>query len=68
MIRWFRSRVGTLLNAVRHLAPVRRVATAQLPTEFGEFTIHVFENGLGGGTHVAMVRGEIGDGENVLAR
>jgi len=67
MIRWFRSRVSTLLNAVRHRAPVRRVATAQLPTEFGEFTIHVFENGLGG-THVAMVRGEIGDGENVLAR
>lgn len=67
MIRWFRARVSLLLNAVRHRAPVRRVATAQLPTEFGEFTIHVFENGLGG-THVAMVRGEIGDGENVLAR
>ena len=68
MIRWFRARVSTLLNAARHRAPVRRVATAQLPTEFGEFTIHVFENGLGGGTHVAMVRGEMGDGENVLAR
>jgi 3,4-dihydroxy 2-butanone 4-phosphate synthase/GTP cyclohydrolase II len=68
MIRWFRARVRTVLNAARHLAPVRRVATAQLPTEFGEFTIHVFENGMAGGTHVAMVRGEIGDGENVLAR
>ncbi len=68
MIRWFRARVSTLLNALRHRAPVRRVATAQLPTEFGEFAIHVFENGLGGGTHVALVRGEIGDGENVLAR
>lgn len=68
MIRWFRARVRTVLNAARHLAPVRRVATAQLPTEFGEFTIHVFENGMAGVTHVAMVCGEIGDGENVLAR
>ena len=68
MIRWLRARVSTLVNAVRQRVPVHRVATAQLPTEFGEFTIHVFENGLGGGTHVAMVRGEIGDGENVLAR
>ncbi|MSO51819.1 MAG: GTP cyclohydrolase II [Acidobacterium sp.] len=68
MIRWLRARVSTLVNAVRQRVPVHRVATAQLPTEFGEFTIHVFENGLGGGSHVAMVRGEIGDGENVLAR
>jgi 3,4-dihydroxy 2-butanone 4-phosphate synthase / GTP cyclohydrolase II len=68
MIRWVRSRVRALLSAVRHRPPVRRVATAQLPTEFGEFTIHVFENAFGGGEHVALVRGEIGDGENVLAR
>ncbi len=68
MIRWLRARVSTLVNAVRQRVPVHRVATAQLPTEFGEFTIHVFENGLGGGSHVAMVRGEIGNGENVLAR
>jgi 3,4-dihydroxy 2-butanone 4-phosphate synthase / GTP cyclohydrolase II len=68
MIQWFRARVGAMLNAVRHRAPVRRVATAQLPTEFGEFTIHVFENVFGGGSHVALVRGDIGDGENVLAR
>ena len=67
MIRWFRARVRTVLNAARHLAPVRRVATAQLPTEFGEFTIHVFENGMAGVTHVALVRGEIGDGEQLHA-
>lgn len=68
MIRWVRARADALMNALRHGAPVRRVATAQLPTEFGEFVVHVFESVLGGGTHVALVRGEIGDGENVLAR
>jgi 3,4-dihydroxy 2-butanone 4-phosphate synthase/GTP cyclohydrolase II len=68
MIRWARARVGAMVTALRHRAPVRRVATAQLPTDFGAFTIHVFENVLGGGSHVALVRGEIGDGESVLAR
>jgi 3,4-dihydroxy 2-butanone 4-phosphate synthase/GTP cyclohydrolase II len=44
------------------------VSSAQLPTEVGPFTIHVFEDGHDGQTHVALVRGEIGAGENVLAR
>ena len=47
---------------------VRRVATAQLPTEFGFFDIHVFESGGDAQTHVALVHGEVGDGEDVLAR
>jgi 3,4-dihydroxy 2-butanone 4-phosphate synthase/GTP cyclohydrolase II len=46
---------------------VRRVASARLPTEFGEFQIHVYGSILGE-THVALVRGEIGAGENVLTR
>jgi 3,4-dihydroxy 2-butanone 4-phosphate synthase/GTP cyclohydrolase II len=53
---------------VRGLAPVRRAATARLPTEYGEFTMHVYESWLPGETHVALVRGEIGIGENVLTR
>ena len=43
------------------------MATAKLPTEYGEFDIHVYENGAGE-THVALVRGEIGAGENVITR
>jgi 3,4-dihydroxy 2-butanone 4-phosphate synthase/GTP cyclohydrolase II len=50
------------------LAPVRCAATAQLPTEYGHFDIRVYESSLGGGTHVALVQGEIGGGENVLTR
>ena len=49
-------------------SPVLCVATAKLPTEYGEFDIHVYENPIDGETHVALVRGEIGDGEGVLAR
>src|SRR5690606_39431 len=42
---------------------VRRIATAQLPTEFGTFTIHAYESQIDGVEHVALVHGEIGDGQ-----
>jgi len=47
---------------------VRSVASADLPTEHGAFRIHAYENELTGRTHVALVRGEIGDGADVLVR
>jgi len=47
---------------------VTRVATAELPTDHGPFTIHAFQSGLDGQTHVALVRGAIGDGEGVMVR
>ena len=66
------SRVRTLflstLNAVLGRPPVRCVARAKLPTEYGEFDIHVYESTLDAQTHVALVRGAIGAGENVLTR
>lgn len=47
---------------------IRPVSTARLPTEYGDFHIHVYEHLTGAQTHVALVHGEIGDGEQVLAR
>ena len=47
---------------------VKRAATAGLPTEYGEFRIIAYESLLDRETHVALVKGEIGDGENVLVR
>ena len=47
---------------------VRRVATAQLPTSHGKFQIHAFENQLEKQTHVALVRGNVTDGHDVLVR
>jgi 3,4-dihydroxy 2-butanone 4-phosphate synthase/GTP cyclohydrolase II len=47
---------------------VRRVASAKLPTEYGEFRLHAFENVVDKQTHVALVCGEISDGKNVLVR
>ena len=47
---------------------VKRAAAAELPTEHGAFRIYAFESQLDGLTHVALVRGEIGDGKDVLVR
>ncbi len=47
---------------------VRRVATADLPTRHGSFRISAYESLIDQETHVALVRGEIGDGDGVLVR
>jgi 3,4-dihydroxy 2-butanone 4-phosphate synthase/GTP cyclohydrolase II len=47
---------------------VKRVATAKLPTEYGEFRVHAFDSLVDKRTHVALVCGEIADGQHVLVR
>jgi 3,4-dihydroxy 2-butanone 4-phosphate synthase/GTP cyclohydrolase II len=47
---------------------VKRAASAELPTEHGAFRIYAFENVLDEMTHVALVRGDISDGKDVLVR
>ena len=47
---------------------VRRVAEAKIPTVHGEFLAVGFESVLDGTDHVALVRGDIGDGQDVLVR
>src|SRR5579862_1695494 len=47
---------------------VKRVASTKLPTEYGEFRLHAFENQIDKQTHVALVRGEVGNGQDVLVR
>jgi 3,4-dihydroxy 2-butanone 4-phosphate synthase/GTP cyclohydrolase II len=53
---------------LRTEALAQRVATAALPTEHGDFHVYAFESTIDRETHVALVKGEIGDGENVLVR
>jgi 3,4-dihydroxy 2-butanone 4-phosphate synthase/GTP cyclohydrolase II len=47
---------------------VRRAAAAELPTVQGEFRIVAYESQLDDLTHVALVKGELGNGEDVLVR
>ena len=47
---------------------VDEVAVTKMPTKYGNFVAHGFVNRLNGEHHVALVKGDIGDGENVLCR
>ncbi len=43
-------------------------SVTKLPTKYGNFVAHGYVNKLNGEHHVALVKGDIGDGENVLCR
>jgi 3,4-dihydroxy 2-butanone 4-phosphate synthase/GTP cyclohydrolase II len=47
---------------------VKRVAEASIPTEWGEFRAFAYESLVDDRTHVALVMGEIGEGQEVLTR
>src|SRR4029077_469196 len=64
MFETVRARIRSALGRSR----VRAVATAQLPTEFGKFEIHAYDDRTEQKTHIALVLGEVGDGKGVLVR
>ena len=47
---------------------VERVARAQLPTRFGEFTLFTYKDKINGDLHLALVRGKVAGKKNVLVR
>lgn len=47
---------------------VKRMAECKLPTKYGEFRMVGYENTLNGEHHVALVKGDVADGEPVLMR
>jgi 3,4-dihydroxy 2-butanone 4-phosphate synthase/GTP cyclohydrolase II len=51
-----------------HDVLVDREAVAKMPTRYGEFTAYGYVNRLNGEHHVALVKGDLGDGKDVLCR
>ena len=47
---------------------VDRMAEVHLPTKYGDFRAYGFVNRLNGEHHIALVKGEIGDGRDILCR
>jgi 3,4-dihydroxy 2-butanone 4-phosphate synthase/GTP cyclohydrolase II len=64
--------VVTIADLIRHRRQterlVRRVASAQIPTEWGNFTCVAYESELDSETHIAVVKGEPAGHEAVLVR
>jgi len=47
---------------------IDQIAGVKMPTKYGSFTAYGFVNRLNGEHHVALVKGDIGDGKDVLCR
>jgi 3,4-dihydroxy 2-butanone 4-phosphate synthase / GTP cyclohydrolase II len=47
---------------------VEKVETVHLPTEYGDFELHLYRSKLDGQHHVALVRGDVAGQKNVLVR
>ncbi|MGW2959875.1 bifunctional 3,4-dihydroxy-2-butanone-4-phosphate synthase/GTP cyclohydrolase II [Streptomyces sp. NPDC001220] len=61
--------IADLVTYRRSAEPtVRREAEVNLPTKHGTFTAYGYRSTTDGVEHVALVHGEIGDGEDVLVR
>lgn len=52
----------------RHEKLVEQIAVTRMPTRYGQFTAYGYRNSLNGEHHVALVKGDIGNGENLLCR
>ena len=52
----------------QHEKLIDRMTVTKMPTKYGEFTAYGYVNRLNGEHHVALVKGDIGDGNNVLCR
>ena len=75
-LRKFAKRHGLLIITIADLIKyrvrteslVKRVASAKMPTQYGDFRVHTFENLVDNQTHIALVCGDIKDGKDVLVR
>ena len=77
-LKRFAKRHGLRLITVKELIAhrlsqerlVERIATAKLPTEYGEFTVHGYRARFGNteAEHVALTLGDVANGEPVLVR
>ena len=52
----------------KHEKLVECVAAAEMPTKYGNFRAYGYVSKVTGEHHIALVKGDIGDGENVLCR
>ncbi|MER7369525.1 bifunctional 3,4-dihydroxy-2-butanone-4-phosphate synthase/GTP cyclohydrolase II [Nonomuraea wenchangensis] len=75
-LRRFADRHGLALVSIEQLVDhrrrvesmVTRVAETRLPNVYGMWRGYGYASALDGGEHMALVYGELGDGENVLVR
>ena len=70
--RRFKMRIITIKDLIQYRLSnerlVKRMASANLPTRFGEFTLYLYQEVLTGKQHLALVKGDVEGKKNVLIR
>ncbi len=65
-------KIGTIESLIRYRQEreklVEREQVIKLPTDYGEFDLHLYRSKLDGENHLALVKGKIDDGDPVLVR
>lgn len=65
-------KIITIADLIKYRMPteslIEAVGPVRMPTKYGEFTAYPFEDRLSGQTHVALVKGNVNDGQPVLCR
>ena len=72
----FAEKYNLVLTTIKELQKYRRlhdnfmqhVSSANLPTKYGNFIIHGYQNQITGREHIALVMGDVSDGNPVLCR
>jgi 3,4-dihydroxy 2-butanone 4-phosphate synthase/GTP cyclohydrolase II len=65
-------KLGTIEDLIKYRRSreklIERVETIQMPTDYGDFQLHLYRSKLDGQHHLALVKGEVAGKENVLVR
>jgi 3,4-dihydroxy 2-butanone 4-phosphate synthase/GTP cyclohydrolase II len=72
MAKKFNMRVVTVKDLIEHRRRkeklVQRMVTTDLPTKFGQFTLHLYRSTIDEHHHLALEKGDVKGKENVLVR
>jgi len=70
--RWHKLKLATIEDLIKYRRTreklVQRVETVRMPTDFGEFDLHLYRSTTDGQHHLALVMGEISGQPGVLVR
>ena len=70
--RQHKLKIGTISDLIEYRRTreklVEKLETIKLPTDYGDFTLHLYRSRLEGEHHLALVRGDVAGGKNVLVR
>ncbi|HRI13704.1 MAG TPA: bifunctional 3,4-dihydroxy-2-butanone-4-phosphate synthase/GTP cyclohydrolase II [Verrucomicrobiota bacterium] len=75
-LRQFARRHGLKICSIEQLIEFRRrteklvepIETVRMPTDYGEFTLHLYRSKIDGQNHIALVKGDIAGRRGVLVR